>query len=189
MIDQHLDPSDRVLELGAGMGITTARISALLSGSRLTSFEADPKAFACARRTVRLNSLRNVELRHGALTVEPAETVPFFIADHFLINSLQHMEGGQRVDIPAHPLQNVLDEVRPNAVIMDIEGGEYELLAHPAWKRCSNLRTLVVEFHPGSQLTDGSCDLSHWFEAYNCTMDWKKIQSIRNPTAVVFRKG
>ena len=187
LIAANIAPADRVLELGAGMGITTARINRLLTDGQLTTFEASPLAHACARRTLGLNGMRNVDLRHGALTTEQVEAVPFYIADEFLVNSLLPMEGGQSVDIPAHPLEQVLEEVQPDAVVMDIEGGEYALLAHPAWKRCRNLRTLIVEFHPSDALTDGSCDLSYWFESYACRLNWEEIQSIRNPTTVAFR--
>lgn len=170
------------------MGISTAHISRTAKKGAVRSYEASPVAHACAQRTVTLNGLRNVDLRHDVLSADRADSVPFFLAEHFLVNSLHPMAGGREVQVPAHFLEDVLQEVQPQAVVMDIEGGEYRLLSDPAWQRCSSLRALVVEFHPLAPTDADAVDLSPWFSAFDCTLSWQEIRSIRKPTTVAFRK-
>ncbi|MBY0397947.1 MAG: FkbM family methyltransferase, partial [Thermoleophilia bacterium] len=58
-----LRPGDRVLELGAGVGLLST-ISAMVKGvERVTAVEANPGLIPLIRETHRLNGIRTVDLR------------------------------------------------------------------------------------------------------------------------------
>ena len=57
------------------------------------------------------------------------------------------------VDVPVFDLQEILDEVDPQVLLADIEGGEVELFADAS--RLGNVRSMAVELHQRMYGCDG----------------------------------
>jgi len=72
-VPRAIQPGDRVLELGAGLGIITS-IIARIEDVRVWSFEADPQTTQLAKRVIDLNCSENVILAHGILAAGPPRT-------------------------------------------------------------------------------------------------------------------
>lgn len=143
-------PGDRVLELGAGLGIISA-LAARAAGpeGRVRSYEANPSLLDDTRAFLSSNGMTTVDLVHAVLVSElnPASR-RFHLAESFAEGSLRPKEGrdsARTVDVPAQSLAAVLADFRPDVLICDIEGAEAELL--PALPP-STLRAVVVELHP-----------------------------------------
>ena len=102
---------DRVLELGAGLGIVGAVVAARAEPERVLSFEANPALIRHIRRLHRINGLtRRIELRNEVL-VGPEETrttLPFHIRSSYLGSSL-HSTGraAETVNVVTAPLGEV----------------------------------------------------------------------------------
>lgn len=148
---------DRVLELGAGLGIVGAVVAGNARPAAVLSFEANPELLPHIRALHRLNNLEAVmELRHAVLVAGPdrPDTLPFNLRTSFLGSSLIDTPARptRAVDVPTADFHAVLEAFRPDVLIMDIEGGEHDLLAHA---RLDGIRAVVVEFHPGHYGKDG----------------------------------
>lgn len=142
----ELRPDDRLLELGGGMGVVACAASRMVPSGSVLSFEANPGMARIARDHVALNGADGVEVRTGILD-HVAGSQQFFVAPDFWESSLLPQPGWQAITVEAFPLDEVLRSFAPTVVMMDIEGGEYGLLATNAWSACPTLRSLIVEFH------------------------------------------
>lgn len=128
-MSRAIRPGDRVLELGAGLGVITS-IIASVEGVRVWSFEADPQTTQLAQRVVELNCDGNVVLSNGILAAGPAKTVSFFQrADFWMSSEFAEQGPYQRViDIASRDIDAFIAQHCINALVMDIEGAELELL-------------------------------------------------------------
>jgi FkbM family methyltransferase len=143
-------PGDRVLELGAGLGIITALAARAAGASgRVRAYEANAALIPDTLAFFSANEITTVDLVNAVLVPE-ANPAPrsFHLAGSFAESSLMGADGRNpqgMVEVRAECLADVLASFRPDVLICDIEGAEAELLsALPA----STLRAAVVEMHP-----------------------------------------
>lgn len=140
---------DRVLELGAGIGFVGGVVAKLTAPARLLSFEANPRLIPHIRALHALNGLEKVaEVRNQVLFGGPdrPETATFHIHASYLGSSLQgNARSVEQVAVPTADLAATLAEFRPDVLIVDIEGGERDILKHAD---LSGVRAVVIEFHP-----------------------------------------
>jgi FkbM family methyltransferase len=139
-----VSPQDRVLEIGAGLGIVTTLIAQV--AEHVTAFEANPALRPTLERTFALNDVRP-DLRMSAVATAPGP-VHIAIDDTFWTSRLA--DNGASVE--AVGFASVLEEIRPTLVIIDCEGGERELLAEPL---PAHVEKVMVELHPDVIGPDG----------------------------------
>jgi FkbM family methyltransferase len=138
-------PSDQVLELGSGLGVITSIASRCAAG--VLSFEANSRMAELAESNLALNGRRNATVRSGALGPHSG-TARFRVARDFWASSLGEVDSDQvQIEVEVHALTDVLEAFKPTVAILDIEGGEYAVLADPAWGACRGLRKVLVELH------------------------------------------
>lgn len=150
-LSRVLRPGDRIVELGAGLGVVTALSSrAIGPEGRILAYEADPKLIKDTRDFLDRHGVRNVDLRNAVLvpTAAPGEKRDFHVSRVFAVSSLVPYAGSTRyktISVPAEAVNEVMAQFRPDVLICDIEGGEAELI--PAID-FSGLRAVVIEMHP-----------------------------------------
>jgi FkbM family methyltransferase len=115
-------PGDCVLELGAGLGFIATFIARALRPRRVVSVEADPRVAAIARRTHALNDV-TVELRNTLVAAEDGE-VDFHLQPAFWGSSTTWLPDSTTVRLAATAFRRLLADVRPEVLIIDIEGSE-----------------------------------------------------------------
>ncbi|MCA2009155.1 FkbM family methyltransferase [Tritonibacter mobilis] len=141
---------DRVLEVGAGLGVVGAVIATNAKPEKVLSFEANPELVPVIRALHQMNDLGDrVELRNQVLFAgkDRPESMEFHLRNSFLGSSLLN-EGGRPsrvVEIPTADMGEVVAELQPTVLVMDIEGGELALLEA---MDLSPFRAIVIEFHP-----------------------------------------
>ncbi|GGX55204.1 hypothetical protein GCM10007385_24620 [Tateyamaria omphalii] len=145
-----VQPGDRVLELGAGLGVVGAVIAKNAHPDAVLSFEANPNLIPHIKTLHRLNGLEDVmEVRHQVVTAgeDQPDHVTFHLRTSFLGSSLIQNERRRTtpVDVETVPYDQVINSFRPDVLIIDIEGGELELLRHANLR---GIRAIVLEFHP-----------------------------------------
>jgi FkbM family methyltransferase len=148
---------DRVLELGAGIGLVGGVIARNRAVERIISFEANPDLIPVARALYALNGLQTIELRNQLVLSGPDQpaSLPFHIHGSYLGSSL--LLGADRakrtVEIPTADWAGIVADLRPTVLVMDIEGGELALLEHAD---LSGLRAVILELHPKAYGEDGT---------------------------------
>lgn len=145
-IPRIVQPGERIVELGAGIGFIACR--AMLTGrvERLTAFEANPALVPLIRRNAALNGV-GFAVENAVVQPRPAApTVPFYVRDDFWASSLSPDRFGwrERIDVPTVDFETMLDRLRPTMLIVDIEGGEEALFRDVS---LTGVKKIFVELH------------------------------------------
>ncbi|EKE68871.1 FkbM family methyltransferase [Oceanibaculum indicum P24] len=146
ILDATLTPEDSVLELGAGIGLTSIFCARRIGdGAKVHALEANPALVPVLERNFALNGVRP-DFHNMAAAKETGEVE--FALDRSYTSSGIHgrpSETVERVRLPAAGFQDLLDRYRPSYLIMDIEGGEVDLLPG-ADLTC--VQKICLEVHP-----------------------------------------
>ena len=143
ILERTLRPDDRYLEAGAGIGLVTTCACMIVGARNVIAYEADPRLAEQARETAARNGFA-AEVVNAALGARDGE-VAFHTSPDFWASSLLPSPGAQEVRVPVRSFGDVLDAFRPTYLMIDIEGGEVELLAPPL---PDHVRAVCVETHP-----------------------------------------
>lgn len=122
-------PNDRVLELGAGIGIITSLI-AKVPGVQVWSFEANPSTAALAQRVISANDIGNVVFSQGLLAAGEPHIIPFYIRKDLWMSSMDKSQGPYECEIllTSSNIDDFIADHATNVLVMDIEGAERDLL-------------------------------------------------------------
>jgi FkbM family methyltransferase len=140
---------DVVLELGGGLGVLSAAIHREAAPSRIVSYEGNPDLLTYAKLTHQLNGASNIEVRHGVvLSRAETPTVPFYRHVDVAEGSLFRLPRSdlEAVKVPVVKLTELLAELVPNVLVVDIEGGELNLFEGA--ETLGSLDRIALELHP-----------------------------------------
>lgn len=139
-----LKPGDRVLEIGACLGVVSLTAARIVGAANVFPFEPNPAAAAIAQRNFAMNG-QQIALEAKAVGAE-AGTLDLGIGEgSWLGASLgDHFVGGSRVKVEVAAIAELVNRLRPTVLVMDAEGAEVSIL--PACP-LEGLRALVIEFH------------------------------------------
>ncbi|MEO0402607.1 MAG: FkbM family methyltransferase [Pseudomonadota bacterium] len=142
-----VQPGDRILEMGTGLGIVSGLISRMADGIEIRSFEANPNLLPHIADLHRLNDITNVDVTHAMLEPNPdTDTRTFHIHKYFSEGSIYQTEMSEdAIEIPVVDMNTLVDDFQPTVLVCDIEGAE-EIVIPKA--NLSTLRALVLEVHP-----------------------------------------
>jgi len=146
MLQEKLDPSDRVVEFGSGLGVT-ATVCAKTCGSESTyTYEPNPELVPLTQKVFDMNNV-NPTLYNAAVAKEPGE-VDLFVNEDFFSTSIYRRENTKcKVRCQTVGFANVLRDIQPTFLLMDIEGAEYDLIGSEIH---SSVRKLLLEKHEGA---------------------------------------
>jgi len=150
IVSSCFTPTDRVIEIGAGIGAVTTRIAERVGTGNILAVEANNDLIPIAEDTAAANGFP-VPVRHGVVVNMngqggQAQSASFNINSDFLASSL--LETGSTVSliqVPKLGFASLVEGHRANALCIDIEGGEIELLKSAD---LSMIDKIVVEIHP-----------------------------------------
>jgi FkbM family methyltransferase len=138
-----LRPGDRVLEIGAGIGVIALACAGICGAGNVTSYEANPRTAERIRANFALNGM-TARLRERAMATRSGETT-FYFSDNIISSSLIDRDFGGETRVPCDDIAAVVRELDPTVIVMDAEGAEIELLPHA---ELSGVRAMIVELHP-----------------------------------------
>jgi FkbM family methyltransferase len=144
-VPRAIRPGDRVLELGAGLGVITS-IIAEVEDVRVWSFEADPQTAQLARRVIDLNCNGNVVLANGILAAGPPRKISFYQrADLWMSSEFAEQGPYERViEITSQDIDVFITRYGINALVIDAEGAELDLLQNA---RLPGVERAFLELH------------------------------------------
>jgi FkbM family methyltransferase len=153
---KYLVEEDRVLELGGGLGFmsTVTRFCKLDS---YTVIEADPRLIPIIKETHKINSVENVVVENCIATSCPDSLKKGYcmlqLGFQFWGSTIKNRKyNGEFVKISAIPLADFLENLKPTALIIDIEGGEIDLFINID---ISTVNLIIMEVHPDVIGNDG----------------------------------
>lgn len=139
---------DRVLEVGSSVGVLSMVLARAVGVENFIGFEANPELMPDALENFRNNGmelsyhtavLRN-RVRGGA-----GEPVDFYINKDFWISALVPSGNSIRtVQVPLFCLEDEIEKFHANALMMDIEGAECDLLLYAD---LSKINKIFMELH------------------------------------------
>ena len=134
----------RVLEIGTGIGFISLLASKVVGDRNVFCYEANASLEGVIRRNYALNELYP-ELTMKAVTVD-GQPVTFYQSQNIISSSVfDRARNDKKTLVESVEFKSVLDEVNPDVLIMDIEGGEIDLFTLPS---LGNIRHIIVELHP-----------------------------------------
>ncbi len=145
LIRRWIRPSDSVLELGACLGIVSCVTNKLLAEkSRHVVVEANPLCIPTLRRNKELN---RAEFRVEHCAVGHPPEITFYLHPTYIVGGNAQRVTNRPVRVPAKALLQFEHESGPfTALIMDIEGGEREVLEQSS-EQLKQFRILIIELH------------------------------------------
>ncbi len=158
----HLAPAQvkLVVDLGANVGFSTLYFLERFQNSRIIGFEPHPLHFEQAQRNLGLNDARDrVELHPFAAG---SHNRSMQLSDKGSSSSLIENATGAAVSIQVVDIFPLLRGKKIDLLKMDIEGGEYEILADPRFGEL-NIGAIVMEWHARNDTSVGFQDKS-WCE-------------------------
>lgn len=145
-----LHSTDRVLELGTGIGLIAMTATRHCPGLPIVTIEANPELAEVVRENFRRNSC-TADFVTAAAGLNNGE-VKFFLAREFWASAEQPTNDGDRsVFARMIDIRDVMRKFRPTILIIDIEGGEVHLIPN---LDLNGLRRIVVEMHPKTTSTE-----------------------------------
>lgn len=142
LLQKFLEPKDRVLELGAGMGLVTAICAK--NAATTVSIEANPDLISLITSNLAFNGL-NATVIHGIAGTNDG-IADFHVAPQFWSSSTIDRGNSVKISLPVVDVNRLIDENNINVLVLDIEGGEDDLLRQTNLTR---IEKICVEIHPG----------------------------------------
>lgn len=144
-ITRAIKPGDRVLELGSGIGIITSIIARIKDVS-VWAFEANPGTAALAERVIKANCGANVVFAQGLLTAHAPHRHPFYVRKDLWMSSMDEAQGPYEecIEISSENIDEFIARHEINALVMDIEGAEHDLLQNA---KLDGVERIFVELH------------------------------------------
>lgn len=147
VLSQVLNPEDVILEIGGGMGFISVYCSKQIGSENVFTYEANPNMIPLIEKNCELNNVFP-EVNNVILGGKQGET-DFFIEDNFYSSStVARSSTAKKITVKSLELSREVNRINPNFLIIDIEGGEIELIRELLL--CDdNINKILIEVHPG----------------------------------------
>jgi FkbM family methyltransferase len=144
ILKKILEPGDKVMELGGGIGMVAIFSSKIVGSENVTSFEANPGLESLIRDNYELNGV-SPTLKVAMVGPEPGSRT-FHVSSQFSRSSVFDPGGETKpVEVPVLDFSEELRTIEPTVLVIDIQGGEVELIDYADF---SSVRKILIEFHP-----------------------------------------
>jgi len=144
ILSKVIRPTDKILEVGTGLGLITVYCAQIIGSENIVTFEANPYLIEKAKENFDINGV-NPEIRNAILS-DSVSKVDFFIEEGFWSSSTtKRSDAAKIVQVKTANTKDILLELRPNFIIMDIEGGEKDLIYKIDF---NSIEKLLIEIHP-----------------------------------------
>ena len=152
IIKTHIHSNLPTIDLGAGVGYTACLVDRETNDpTPVIAVEANKSLIPVIRRTKALNK-SNFNIHYSAYD-SSNDSVEFQIGEDFWLSSQYNREGRKqnKVTVPAISLSGIIkkyDLEKPIQMIVDIEGGEHDLIVNEYKKLQSEISLIIFEYHP-----------------------------------------
>lgn len=144
LVKYCLGKDDIVMELGAGLGFLSTYCAQRIGSERVFPYEANPDLKNYIHETYKINKVNpNLSM---CLLGEKQGKKSFFISKNTSSSSIVFMDNSDYlVEVPVKVFDQEVQKISPTLLIVDIEGGEYELFESVNFH---TIKKIVIEMHP-----------------------------------------
>lgn len=148
VVKDLINKNDIVVEVGAGIGFVSAYVAMKIGSDRVYAFEANPFMIEKIQENYVLNNVAP-HISNLFLAKEEGKRDFFIDKNFWSSSSIQRKERSTtRIEVETVDVNQVLNKINPTVLIMDIEGGEEELIPLINFKD-SSINKIMIELHPG----------------------------------------
>jgi FkbM family methyltransferase len=153
LIRRWIQPDDRVIELGACLGIVSCTTNKLLrDNTKHVVVEGNPFCIPSLYRNKELNQCGFL-IEHCAVDTRPEVT--FYVHPNYIVGGSSQRASDRPFRIPAKSLRQLEQERGPfTALIIDVEGSEREVF-EDSKELLKRYRLVIAELHPWAIGEDG----------------------------------
>lgn len=150
---EEIEEPTRIIDLGAHIGLASLYFAQIYPKARIVAYEPDPENFQLLAKNIRENGLTGrvecvqaaVAPKSGRLKLQaPRYPDEWRSGVGIIPKGWRGVLHTREIEVEARGIGEVLAE-GAELVKMDIEGMEYEVITHGAWRGVQNL---VLEVHP-----------------------------------------
>jgi FkbM family methyltransferase len=172
ILRQTLGNNDKVLELGSCMGFLGAYVSKSVGSENVVLVEANPYMIPLLKSNLANNGVSPLII-NAMVGSKDENDMPFYLMSDVWSSSAinKNQKNSHTIQVKSITLAKLLSEVRPTYLIVDIEGGERDIL-NTAVLSDSTVQKICIEIHPkyiGNQCTS---KLIQDIEAASFQADW-----------------
>jgi FkbM family methyltransferase len=144
IVSRKLAKDDVVMEIGAGIGFLSAYCARIVGSDRVFAYEANPALMEVIAATHAKNKVAPTVT--NALLGEAEGEREFFLEPEFWASSLCRIsDRATSIKVRQISLNAEMALRKPTFLIVDIEGGEYELFG---FADLASVRKICLEVHP-----------------------------------------
>ncbi|MEO7115550.1 MAG: FkbM family methyltransferase [Caldimonas sp.] len=130
-LDQLLREGDTMVDIGANIGMIALHARSLVGKTgRVICFEPNPECASAVEEHMKLNGIRNVEVRRCALASAPGTLTLNLTSEHSGTATLAPVRGTvvKSIQVPVRVGDDELERVAPKVIKIDVEGFELNVL-------------------------------------------------------------
>jgi FkbM family methyltransferase len=175
-LDLGLTNDDIVMELGTGLGVLSAVCAQRIGSDRVYTFEADPELKPHIERLYRANQV-SPELNMCMLS-NHSDPVSFYRVNDFRYSSSLPIPEATVVTVPIRLFEDELSRISPTMLIIDIEGGEYDLLVG-ANSKLDSVERVLIEVHAERLGSEKYIQLLDYFRQSGFRITKSRLDALR----------
>lgn len=142
-ITAYLEPEDVVMELGTGLGFLSSYCAKKIGSERVFTYEANPTLESYIRQTYYLNNIAP-NLEFCLLGNQKGEQKFYINKEFYASSTIQQSDEDTIIDVHLKDFNQEIERINPSFLIVDIEGGEYELLKEAKFY---GIKKILIELH------------------------------------------
>lgn len=143
LLEKYIEENDSIIELGTGLGFFSAICVKKCGVKNIVTIEANTNLINKIKRLYKLNAIENIVLLN--LIIGPKPVYNFYISPSVISSSLFRKKNSTKTKVKGMSFQKLVTDYPYNFIVMDIEGGEYDLLLYNEIP--SFVNKLLIEFH------------------------------------------
>lgn len=143
IVKKQIESDDTVMELGTGLGLISSYCAKKIGSERVFTYEANPQLKTYIESNYQLNNV-NPNLVMCMLGEKPGKQDFYLNKDFWASSTLPINQEYQVISIPVKSFNEEIFKINPTFLIIDIEGGEYELLKSA---NLYNVKKICLELH------------------------------------------
>jgi FkbM family methyltransferase len=143
LLSNRLSQDDVVMEIGTGLGLLSAYCAKQIGNDQVFTFEANPALKRAIQDNYALNQVApQLEL---CLVGDRSNFSNFYVGQNFWSSSIYNKaQGAKPITVPVVSFNEKVREIDPTFLLLDIEGGEYELVKYADFYKITKL---MIEVH------------------------------------------